>query len=507
MFLIILFPFVYVNASPGNAELVLENIQIEPPYPKKGELTRITGEIYNAGTMETKSLASIITAAYFVDEKLLFIGEIDNVKPGIKNKIKISSEPIWNAEAGNHVIKIILDYHDTLNDQQDSFDNNIVEKTFSISPRHLTKMLLNASTSYVIQNNDTVLNIVVSLEESDSNKKLDNKTIFLSFDGENNIPLTTNKDGIISFSKTVNSLRSFDIESFFEGDEQYLSSDSSLTIHSIPKEAKSAMLIKITDIKKQYNFENSSFEFLIFQDSYENLIVKKSQNSDLFDSDILLIPLPPKHDYFAEVYIDGRFTFVTDKEMLKENSVIIEELNMPESAEIRFRVTDEMGEPQGNAIVNNWIYSAITDEDGLTDWIKVLPTVIANEPYVAEVVLPNQTTTYSNSFNVLSGERKTVNIIIKEIHTDYEIPDWIRNNAEWWASGKIDDASFINAIQFLIKEDILQIPHTQSNSFTPSEIPDWIRNNAGWWASGKIDDASFINAIQFLIKERIIVTS
>jgi len=169
-----------------------------------------------------------------------------------------------------------------------------------------------------------------------------------------------------------------------------------------------------------------------------------------------LIPLPPKHDYFAEVYIDGRFAFVTDKEMLKENSMIIEELDMPESAEIRFRVTDEMGEPQGNAIVNNWIYSAITDEDGLTDWIKVLPTVIANEPYVAEVILPNQTTTYSNSFSVFSGERKTVNIIIK-IHTDYEIPDWIRNNAGWWASGEIDDASFINAIQFLIKERIIVI--------------------------------------------------
>ncbi|MGH1568829.1 MAG: peptidase, partial [Nitrosopumilus sp.] len=61
-------------------------------------------------------------------------------------------------------------------------------------------------------------------------------------------------------------------------------------------------------------------------------------------------------------------------------------------------------------------------------------------------------------------------------------------------------------IQFLIKENILQIPHTQGNS-SPSEIPSWIRNNAGWWASGTIDDASFINAIQFLIKERIIITS
>ena len=37
------------------------------------------------------------------------------------------------------------------------------------------------------------------------------------------------------------------------------------------------------------------------------------------------------------------------------------------------------------------------------------------------------------------------------------IPDWIKNNAGWWADGSIDDASFIQGIQFLIKEGILKI--------------------------------------------------
>jgi len=32
----------------------------------------------------------------------------------------------------------------------------------------------------------------------------------------------------------------------------------------------------------------------------------------------------------------------------------------------------------------------------------------------------------------------------------------------------------------------------------------WIKNNAGWWADGSIDDGSFIQGIQFLIKEGII---
>jgi len=37
------------------------------------------------------------------------------------------------------------------------------------------------------------------------------------------------------------------------------------------------------------------------------------------------------------------------------------------------------------------------------------------------------------------------------------IPSWIKNNAEWWAAGQIDDDSFIQGIQFLIKEGIMRI--------------------------------------------------
>jgi len=38
---------------------------------------------------------------------------------------------------------------------------------------------------------------------------------------------------------------------------------------------------------------------------------------------------------------------------------------------------------------------------------------------------------------------------------------------------------------------------------TPTVIPSWIKNNAGWWAEGAIDDDSFVQGIQFLIKEGI----
>jgi hypothetical protein len=36
-----------------------------------------------------------------------------------------------------------------------------------------------------------------------------------------------------------------------------------------------------------------------------------------------------------------------------------------------------------------------------------------------------------------------------------------------------------------------------------NQIPSWIKNNAGWWSDGKIDDNSFVQGIQYLIKEGI----
>jgi len=39
-----------------------------------------------------------------------------------------------------------------------------------------------------------------------------------------------------------------------------------------------------------------------------------------------------------------------------------------------------------------------------------------------------------------------------------EIPAWIRQNAGWWGQNQISDIEFVGAMQFLINEDIIQIP-------------------------------------------------
>ncbi|MBP0119581.1 MAG: peptidase [Nitrosarchaeum sp.] len=107
----------------------------------------------------------------------------------------------------------------------------------------------------------------------------------------------------------------------------------------------------------------------------------------------------------------------------------------------------------------------------------------------------------SNSFDVDSGS----SVIPPPDNSSgiNQIPTWIKNNAGWWADGSIDDKSFVQGIQYLIKEKIMKIPQTTQGVGSSNQIPTWIKNNAGWWADGSIDDKSFVQGIQYLIKEGI----
>jgi len=84
------------------------------------------------------------------------------------------------------------------------------------------------------------------------------------------------------------------------------------------------------------------------------------------------------------------------------------------------------------------------------------------------------------------------------------LPDWIKNNAGWWADGSISDMDFVLAIQYLINEGIMTIPPSSTGITHSQEIPDWIKNNAGWWADGSISDMDFVSGIQHLITNGVI---
>jgi hypothetical protein len=54
---------------------------------------------------------------------------------------------------------------------------------------------------------------------------------------------------------------------------------------------------------------------------------------------------------------------------------------------------------------------------------------------------------------------------------------------------------------------VIEPPNLQTSELSNSEIPSWIKNNAGWWADGSINDDSFVQGIEYLIKTRIITVN
>ena len=103
------------------------------------------------------------------------------------------------------------------------------------------------------------------------------------------------------------------------------------------------------------------------------------------------------------------------------------------------------------------------------------------------------------------------------------VPEWIKNSAGWWSVNQINDETFVKGIEFLIQEQIIDIPYEENVSMDPEEkeknkfdwtketeakviqIPDWVKNSAGWWSEGLLSDEEFINAIKFLIEEETIM--
>ena len=69
----------------------------------------------------------------------------------------------------------------------------------------------------------------------------------------------------------------------------------------------------------------------------------------------------------------------------------------------------------------------------------------------------------------------------------------------------------------MIKENIMVIPDLPENTQMELKdekramglerdvnVPDWIRNNAGWWADGLIGEDDFVNGIKYLVENGII---
>jgi len=93
---------------------------------------------------------------------------------------------------------------------------------------------------------------------------------------------------------------------------------------------------------------------------------------------------------------------------------------------------------------------------------------------------------------------------------DAQIPNWVKNVAGWWGSGIISENEFVTGIEYLINNNIILLDFVPCNDAIQSQygdtksVPNWIKNNANWWSENLIDDTDFINGLQYLIEYKII---
>ena len=283
---------------------------------------------------------------------------------------------------------------------------------------------------------------------------------------------------------------------------------------------------KIND--KQLEIANHGLDstpFTIFDEQKQNEMLQESTNKIYEKLNVTpTIFIPPENRFNEDtkkVLIENGYTYLSAS-MLNDSPPF----PLKNESLYRFPAVATTGEyvPSQNRILG--ISSDRTFSDAFEGVEKYGFAVITIHPQEFSVFKGGEYTNVINSehFNELEtlikkiktenikivpiGQiNQKISIVISENQENplspYSIPSWIKNNAGWWRDGHIDDNSFVYGIQFLIKENILQIPPT-IQGFGGSEIPEWIKDNAGWWADGKISDDDFIYGVNYLVNQGII---
>jgi len=105
------------------------------------------------------------------------------------------------------------------------------------------------------------------------------------------------------------------------------------------------------------------------------------------------------------------------------------------------------------------------------------------------------------------GDKSSTQFIIEDTGK-IALPFWIKDLAHMWITEPlVTDKDFARALEYLIEKGIISIPYTEPGTETTSSIPEWVKNNAEWWIEGKISDTEFTLALQYLVKTGIITVN
>ncbi len=243
--------------------------------------------------------------------------------------------------------------------------------------------------------------------------------------------------------------------------------------------------------------DGRTVHFIIYQKELQNIF----ENASNLDG--MNFKITPNLDYphMSSVTDNGQFRILTfwEPENLKSDS----------NAKIFFDVTDIF--LKNKPVATNYDFS-MTQNDRIIYQQSGISSDSKDGHNVAEFFIPNDVSGIVNlNFKNLDNNnlaKSVIPIVIdrKTSGDEISLPDWVRSNALWWSQEQIDDSTFIQAIGYLIKNNIISIPQAEQEISEPQEIPSWIRSNAAWWAEGQMDDETFVQALEYLIKNGIIRT-
>jgi len=87
--------------------------------------------------------------------------------------------------------------------------------------------------------------------------------------------------------------------------------------------------------------------------------------------------------------------------------------------------------------------------------------------------------------------------------TTTQIPFWVKDTAQKWHDGIVDNTGFSKDIQYLISSGLVKV----SSQITPTstfDVPSWQKKVAEWWSQGLVSDYDYVNSIQYLLDKKII---
>ena len=85
-----------------------------------------------------------------------------------------------------------------------------------------------------------------------------------------------------------------------------------------------------------------------------------------------------------------------------------------------------------------------------------------------------------------------------------QIPSWVKDTAQKWHDGTVDNAGFSKDIQYMITSGLVKVSGQVTPSGTFEYIPSWQKKVAEWWSQGLISDYDYVNSIQYLLDKKVI---